>query len=205
MNKSKGYPKFETFGSKKIKKRRKVIGKDKMLDLTQNNRYADISGELSLTNTENSLPPLDRSSKASSIISDSDYDDNNRSRGRSSKWKRKHRMSQSKEPTRNKKEEWNQSLTYTNDWLGKGNSFIGSEKKSDRSKSLRKSNSKRKQDLTKNELRAVNLKQSLKNLKSKPPPLERSESRSISNASRDNSWKNRYIRKTQSINSLKLL
>lgn len=92
--KSKAYPKpFETFGKKIKKKKRLVKRGDQMIDLTHNDRYDE--ADLNFTSTNGSLPPLEqRSSKASSIINDSDYEgsSNRGHRRSSSKRKRKNRM-----------------------------------------------------------------------------------------------------------------
>ncbi len=201
IHKTKGIPRFETFG-KKLKKRRKGK-KDDVLDLTHNDRYEE-GPETDLSITEHSLPPLDRSSQASSVAADSDYEDVSRPKRRgSAKGKKRRGRYATDKDGRNAPKERNQSFTFTQQQpLKQGNA-------KDRSKSLKKSSSKRKQNPNDIpiHLKNVGIKASLKSLKhGKAPALEDESLRSISNTSqRSNSRKNRFIRKTQSINSLKLL
>jgi len=105
----------------------------------------------------------------------------------------------------------NQSLTFVDErkFQKTSSSFIGERK--DRSKSLKKSSSKRRQnaenDLINVSLSNVKLNSNLRKLKSNTGKISvhsKGSSRH-SSAQRSNSRKNRYIRKTQSISSIKLM
>lgn len=84
--KSKNFPKLDQFQTKKQLKKRKVLNsksRDGVIDLTHpNNRYADRPDRFATTN--DSLPPLDRSSKNNSIIG-SEYNESSKGSRKSSK------------------------------------------------------------------------------------------------------------------------
>lgn len=164
--KSKLFPKFDQFQTKKVAmKKKKTINKswDGVIDLTNAaaNRYAERPDWFATTN--DSLPPLERASKNHSIVS-SEYNESGKgSRKSSKKWSR---WSSSKDHTRN-------SINQNDSSLVKGS------RSSDRSKSNKKSTSrKRKRSTEKYEgvmligsKRGVHLKESLNSLKSNMPEL----------------------------------